>query len=39
MLSHSVDPEILAGKDAGAELQDLRPTGLPALWKRSLTSS
>jgi hypothetical protein len=28
----------LARKDAGAERQDLRLTGLSALWKRSLTS-
>src|ERR1700738_5227949 len=38
MLSHSIYPQILARKDAGAEIQDLRPTGVSTLWKRSLTS-
>src|SRR5260221_13302993 len=38
MLPHSVYPEILARKDAGAEIQNLRPTGLSALWERPLIS-
>src|SRR2546423_4690656 len=38
MFSHPVYPQILAGKDAGAEIQNLCPTGFPALWKRPLTA-
>src|ERR1700730_1256592 len=38
MLPHSIYPEILAGKDAGAEIQDLCPTGLSTLWQRPFTS-
>src|SRR5438105_3165078 len=38
MLPHPVYPEILAGKDAGAEIQTLRPTGVSTLWERPVHS-
>src|ERR1700686_5321582 len=38
MLPHAVHPTILARKDAGAEIQALRPTDLSALWQRPFTS-